>query len=383
MGSDHTVPACLRKPPLFPVTRRHYTFRMTSERRGYDSRGLLYVTITLLGWSTVLLFLRHLHTEIDGWTANGWRYGMCALVLFPMLIIKQARGQVSGAIWRRAVLPAVFNCFGQICFAFSVYYIEPGLAGFLLRVALISSTLGAFVLFADERVLLRSRIFWSGMLFVLAGAIGTVALGIHPIRGATATGVLLGAASGAFFGLYGVNVRYWMRGVPSIHSFAAISSYTALVMVCLMLYFSETRGLAVWDLSLMNLVILVLSAFLGIAIGHIAFYASIARLGVAVASAIVQLAPFICGAASVFVFGEILTLGQWISGATMLVGGVLLLRAELQRPRPAEVAQITYPVELEDVGDPASVVGQVSVTTDDAPGGTLPRAQTPDLGNCR
>ncbi|MCG8408582.1 MAG: DMT family transporter [Phycisphaerales bacterium] len=352
-------------------------------KQSQNTRGIICVTITLLGWSSVLLFLRHLHTEIDGWTANGWRYGMCALVLLPMVLAKQAQGQVQASIWWRAIVPAVFNCFGQVCFGFSVYYIEPGLAGFLLRVALISSTLGAFVLFADERPLLRSPIFWGGMFLVAAGSVGTVALGIHPIQGATARGVLLGAAAGAFFGLYGVSVRYWMRGVPSVLSFAAISNYTALVMVGLMLCYSETQGGAVFDLSPMNLTFLVLSAFLGIAIGHIAYYASIARLGVAVASAVVQLAPFIGGAASVFVFGEILTLGQWGSGLIMLVGSALLLCAERRRPRDADVVQPAFPVELEDAGDPCALAAEASSPVDDTAGGKASEHQAPDLEGCR
>jgi len=334
--------------------------RSMSEERSPEARGVVYLVITLLGWSSVLLFLRHLHPFIDAWTANGWRYGMCSLVLLPILLAKLARGGLSRDIWWRALAPAFFNSLGQTCFGFSIYYIEPGLAGFLLRVALITSTLGAFVLFADERALLRSGVFWVGMGLIVAGSVGTVILGIQPFAGDAAIGIVLGASAGAFFGIYGVSVRYWMRGVPSTYSFAAISSYTALAMIGLMLWQSDSHGLEVLQLSPMNATLLVVSAFLGIALGHIAYYASIARLGVAISGAVVQLAPFLGAAASVVVFGEILTVGQWGSGAVMLIGGVLLLRAEQRRPRIPETVRPAFPVELEDVGDPCSLAAESS-----------------------
>ncbi len=350
---------------------------MLHDQKRVDPRGVFYVVLTLLSWSSVLLFLRHLAPYIDAWTANGWRYGMCALVLFPVLLAKYTGGRsrttdLSGRepqpsrpatsaaalppdIWRRALVPALFNCLGQTCFGFSIYYIEPGLAAFLLRVALVSATFGAFVLFADERALLRSRIFWSGMALVAAGAVGTIFLGHAPVAGATLNGVILGASSGAFFGLYGVSVRYTMRGVAPVYSFALISTYTAAVMIGLMLAFGDAGGAKALALPSRELFFLIFSAFLGIAVGHIFYYAAIARLGVAIAGAVVQLAPFLTGAASVAIFGERMSAGQWTSGVMLVLGGIVLLRAERDRPRPAEAGEPFFPVEIEDAGDPCAL----------------------------
>jgi len=305
----------------------------------YDVTGIVFVVLTLLGWSTVLLFLKHLTPYIDGWTANGWRYGLSALMWLPLLVIRGRGGRLPERLWARALPPAAVNCIGQVCFAWSPYYIDPGLAAFLLRVSLVFSTLGAFLLFADERQLVRSVAFWTGMLLVGSGAVGTVVLGVNAIEGATAIGILLGAGAGAFFGLYGVSVRYWMQGIDAMTSFAAISLYTAAGMVTMMILVGENSGAVVFSLSAFNVFILVLSALIGIALGHVFFYASIARLGVAIASAVVQLAPFLCGVLSMLIFDEILTVGQWISGGIMLVGGVILLRAEQRRKLALRAAQ--------------------------------------------
>lgn len=311
-----------------------YTADVTVTEKKYDFAGICFVTGTLLGWASILLFLKHLVPYIDAWTANGWRYGVSALLWLPLLLVGARRGTLPKGIWWRALPATFFNLMGQMLYAKMPYYIGPGLGGFLIRVALVSSMLGAFVLFADERVLLRSKLFWAGMSAIVAGSIGTVFLGHAPIGHMTATGIILGASSGAFFGLYGVCVRYYMRGIPSMTSFSVISLYTATGLVVMMLLFADGRGRQVFDLSAYNWFILILSALIGIAICHVSYYAAIARLGVAISTAIVQLAPFLCAIGAYVWFEEVLSRWQWTSGFVMIAGAMMLLVAEQQRPRP-------------------------------------------------
>lgn len=304
---------------------------MSGESRESRASGITYIVLTLVGWSSVLLFLKHLTPYIDAWTANGWRYGLSALLWLPVLVVGARSGTLPEGIWRRALVPALFNCMAQVCFAQAPYYIGPGLAGFLLRINIVFSTAGALILFADERPLARSPYFWGGLALVVVGSIGTVLLGSTPLVGGTATGVILGLGAGAFYGLYGVSVRYWMHGVRPMVSFAAISLYTAIVMVSLMIGLAESHGAAAFDLSVFNWMMLILSALIGIALGHLFYYSAIARLGVAISAAVVQLAPFITGVASVLIFGEVLTHWQWICGVIMVFGAGSLFHSERSR----------------------------------------------------
>jgi arsenate reductase len=345
---------------------------MDRSRPRHDGTGIILVVATLLGWASVLLFLKHLTPYIDGWTANGWRYGVSALLWFPLLAAGWHRATLPAGIWRRALVPSILNCIGQACFALTPYYIGAGLAGFLLRVSLIFSTGGALLLFADERMLVRSLAFWIALVLVVSGSVGTVLLGSAPLAGATAAGVALGLCSGAFFGLYGLSVRYYMRGIPAMISFSAISLYSALGLIALMIVVSPTRGLAVLDLSGFNWFVLVSSALIGIAMGHVFYYAALARLGVAVASGVIQLAPFLCAAGSTWLFDERLTAAQWQSGFVMLAGALLLLRAE-QRRRSAHRTVPAAPIEPEDAGDPTAISEQLS---DRGWGAALPAGRT-------
>jgi len=318
--------------------------------------GVSCILGTLIGWASILLFLKHLAPYLDSWTTNGWRYGLSALIWLPLLLSNASRGLLPRGIWWRGLVPAVFNTVGQVLYAQMPYYIGPALGGFLIRMALVSSTLGAFILFADERVLLRSGLYWTGICSVLGGSIGTVFLGNAPVHGATATGILLGTTSGLMFGLYGVAVRRCMQGISAMTSFSVISLYTAAGLVTIMVFHGRAHGLEVFKLSAFNWFMLVASAIIGIAICHVSYYAAIARLGVAVSAAVVQLSPFLCAIGAYIIYGEVLAQGQWLSGFLMIGGAMALLMAEQRRPRPAPARG--FPVVPENLGDPISVAAE-------------------------
>ena len=116
-------------------------------------------------------------------------------------------------------------------------------------------------------------------------------------------------------------------------------------MVALMLVFAHRAGLDALALSTRDLALLVASAVIGIALGHVLFYISMARLGVAAASAVIQLQPFGTAIGATILFAEPLTGAQWIAGAVAVAGAllILLVQARVNRHRrsshqPAESA---------------------------------------------
>lgn len=310
--------------------------------------GVVCVLAALVGWSSIPLFLKHLSHVIDPWTSNGWRYGFSALFWSPVVVLGLARRSLPRGIWRAAVWPSAINCVSQVVFCWAHYKIEPGLLAFGLRSNIVFAVVGAALMFASERRVIRSPVFVVGVLLVILGTLGTVLMGKEGLpAGSTLAGVLLAVAAGAGFAAYALAVRKCMHGFGAIHSFAAISLYTAVGMVGLMVVFGERYGLTALDLigrpigagaeesaaaetagavfpaDLFGF--LLLSALIGIALGHVAYYYAIARLGVAVSSGVVQLQPFFVSLASLAIFGELLTGWQWASGTVAVFGAVLIL----------------------------------------------------------
>lgn len=309
--------------------------------------GVFLVGLTLVGWSSVPLFLRHFAEDIDAWTSNGWRYGFAALIWLPVLVVATARGRLPKGLFVAALVPAAFNIVGQVCFTWAHYLLDPGVLTFALRAHIVFVTVGAALLFASERVVIRRPLFLIGIVLVVGGTAATILLA--PPKPSTVTqasgvladdpalartlGVVLAVAAGLFFACYALSVRRFMAGVNSILAFAAISQYTALAMIALMLTLGVASGLTAlphaWHddgaLTTTGLSLLLLSSVIGIALGHVGYYMAIGRLGVAVTSGVIQLQPIVVSIASLLLFKEWLTAWQWAGGAVAVCGAGSML----------------------------------------------------------
>ncbi len=289
--------------------------------------GVLTVTLTLVGWTVTPLFIKYFTGYIDPWTSNGWRYGFAALLWSPLLVWGGLRKSLPPGLFRAALVPAIVNSAAQVAFTTAHYKIDPGLLTFGLRAQMIFVAVGAALLFPTERRVIRSWPFVLGVVLVFAGTVGTILMG-EPVEGERSsyiTGVTLAILAGAGFAGYAIAVRKYMSDIPSLLAFAAISLYTAFAMVSMMLLFGDNLGVGALDLTGRLFAFLLLSSVIGIALGHVLYYISIKRLGVAVSTGVIQLQPVCVSVLSYIVFKEVLTLGQWASGSLAIVGALLML----------------------------------------------------------
>jgi drug/metabolite transporter (DMT)-like permease len=308
------------------------------------------IVLTLVGWASVPLFLKHFaDAGVDPWTINGWRYGFSALLWAPMLWYGARKGTLTRSLWRAALLPSVFNAVAQVAFAMAPYYVDPGLMTFSLRLQIVFITVGAAVLFASERRIIKTPGFIAGLLLVFAGTAGTILLKPGGLGGGTAWGIFLSVSSGLLYACYALAVRHSMRGVNPLLAFAVISQYTAAALLPLMLLFGDQAGAVVLGMPRMQVGLLLLSSLVGIGLGHTFYYYSIARLGVAVSAGVIQLQPIIVAAASMVLFDEPFTSAQWIAGGVAVVGaGTILWVQHRMNRRAGPVKEFdTLPVDVD------------------------------------
>lgn len=310
---------------------------------GYALMGVLMVVLTLVGWSSVPLFVTHFSQSIDVWTQNGWRYAFSAVLWAPVLVWAYARRSMPANLWRASLVPSIANALGQAAFTWSFYNVDTTTATFGLRMQIVFLAVGAYLMFPSERALLRRPLAWVGMFMVLGGIIGTIILRdpAHDVMTAVGgsnrplLGVLVAVVSGLLFACYALAVRKYMHGYHPLTAFAAISQITALLSVVMMVALAKhpvTRvhdfGWSVWMLDGGQLLLLGLSSVIGIGLGHTFYYISIARLGVAVTSGVLQLQPFCVAVLRFALMGVLMTAGQWVSGSVAVGGAMVLLWAQ-------------------------------------------------------
>ncbi|TVQ59790.1 MAG: DMT family transporter [Phycisphaerales bacterium] len=368
MSRDFPLPP---EPPTLCVAPRHAMSQTDADNpKGMSySWGVVTVVMTLIGWSSVPLFLHHFAASIDAWTSNGWRYSVAALLWAPALVVAVRRKGGAGNLWRAAIVPSCLNAAGQVCFTWAHYLIEPGLLTFALRFQIVFVALGAFLLFPGERAIVRSRLYLTGFVLVLVGGFAAGVRGSWACPGVGLQGPGLAVLSGALFAAYGLSVRGCMAGIHPITAFAAISLYTSGAMLALMVLLGERSGMAALDLSRQQFALLALSAVVGIALGHVFYYISIARLGVAVSTGVIQLQPFVVAAGSYVLFREALNTAQWVSGTAAVAGALLMLETQRRSHRAAKRAERTR-LAAEARKDELEAVTSVGAGTIDVQGST-------------
>jgi len=292
-----------------------------------DPVATLALTGSVLCWSTVPIFLKYFTSFIDGWVANGIRYPFAALLYIPWLIAFRRAGLLSRHTWKLALLPASINVVSQILWAWTPYFINPGLIAFLVRLSTLWTVLGSFILFKDERALARSRTFWAGFIFAIGGFF-VMTFGTHHSFGkATTTGIVLVLLTSIGWAGYQLSVRRNMQNIDSRVAFGMISLITSIGLLSCMFIFGDTNRAVQMPLHVTVLVFV--SGLIGIAAAHLLFYIAIKRIGIAIASSANLASAFLTAAFSWFLFHETLTGLQWLAGVSLIIGGILLTLSQV------------------------------------------------------
>jgi drug/metabolite transporter (DMT)-like permease len=198
--------------------------------------------------------------------------------------------------------------------------------GFLGKSTVIWSVTGSFIIFSDERPLLRSKRFWSGLLIAVTGFTGLSLGGEGIPRGGTLFGIVLVMIACIFMSGYMLSVRYYFKNTNSRTAFSVIALYTSMGTLLTMMIFGEP--LAFTGLPLKINALIILSGIIGIGLAHVLYYAAQKVLGSAIASSSTLFSAFYTAILSYIIFDEKLTMLQWVSGLLITAGGLMLLAAQ-------------------------------------------------------
>lgn len=272
--------------------------------------------------------LREIATEnyLDAWTANGLRYPLAAVLYWPILFFARRSGRFDPGLFRRAIVPALVTFCGQILWAMAPYHLEATLIAFLIQSAVLWTLTGAMLLFPDERRLLRSPVFYSGIILAV---IGVTALSVSQgalEKGSSTTGVVIILCCGLFFGLYAVTVRYFMRNDSPLLAFGIVSNYVSIGTLTLMFCFGNLSLIPA--MSLTGWSVMSLSSVLGIAMAHFFLYTAIQRVGASISNGVNLVIPFVTLLLAYFALGETMSGSEWLAGLVMVMGAALLFLSQ-------------------------------------------------------
>ncbi len=313
----------------------------------------------MAGFGLIPIFLRYFTDYLDAWTVNGVRYSIGALFWLPFLLFlerdpaaladmdggAEKSGTVReygeerhsvhpagflrpGNVWLDAIVPSVVNVIGQAGFGVCPYYVPASTLGFILRLSFLFTILFGFVFLADERLLGRKPAFWLGAVVSVLGVVLMFVTKLQAADDASWKVIPIIVGTALAWGGYSVSVRYYMASYSARQSFGVISIYTSVALVALMFFWGKPGLLATLAPHLWGL--LMGSALIGIAFGHVLYYRGIHRLGPVVANGIMLITPFVTYLAAASILHEQLDLVELAGGILVVAGGACLVFAKGQ-----------------------------------------------------
>ncbi len=277
-------------------------------------------------WALGPIFIKYLTGYLDSWTQNLLRYSVACLVWLPFLLFSIKIKRLDRRVWRRAVFPAAANVIMQSLFACAYYYIGPAFMVLLMKSSIIWIASFSLIFFPEERTLVKSKRFWSGLALSAMGVIGVLYYKEDFAAIRTLTGIIIALMTAFMWAVYTLSVRIAFRDIDSRHGFSVISIYTVAGLFLLALLFGQIGDCV--KMGVRQWACVVISGATAIALSHTLYYAAMRRIGATIPGLVMLAQPFIVLAISFVVFGESLNVFQLLFGVVLLAGSGLAIWAQ-------------------------------------------------------
>lgn len=310
-------------------------------------RDYLPIALATLFWAMPTLFIRYIRRETDNLfpidAMNLYRY--TAGSIFGLILVASWRPRDFAPVLRKLWVPALLALFltiFQYIWVRGVCLVSAPYSTLIGRSALIFNLLLVFILFKEERHLIRSRRFLIVSALCLAAvagiAIADPAFSFGGFSGNSSylQGTLLLLLAALLWSSYTMAVRKYAPNLPSAATFAMTSLFCSLYFIPLT--WSDGTLAYINSPACTGKVILavIMSGVLCVASAQTLFYISLKRIGVVRSSYFSLLTPFLTGLLSVMTLGEVLTPLQWALGAILVAGLAVIITSTIKKPQPAE-----------------------------------------------
>jgi drug/metabolite transporter (DMT)-like permease len=280
----------------------------------------------LIFWSTGPIFIKYLTGYLDSWTQNFLRYFVGCLFWLPLLLFSIRTKRLDKRVWKRAVVPAAANILMQSFYAGAFYYINPAFMVLLMKTSIIWTAGFSLIFFFEERTLVKSKRFWSGLVLLTVGVFGVVYYKDDFSASQAIMGIIIALAAAIMWSVYVISAKIAFKDIDSRHGFSVVSIYTVAGLFVLTLLFGRTGdslNLNAWEWAC-----IVISGITSISLAHTLYYAAMKRIGATIPALIILAQPFIVVAISNIVFGESLNAFQLLFGIILLAGAALAIWAQ-------------------------------------------------------
>lgn len=291
----------------------------------FMGKGLSYLIITSLIWAWPTIFIKILGNDFDAITQSFFRYAAASVVLFGWTYLFIRKEFMKAIVdFKQFILPAILVVLYQILFVIGIYFTSAIVSNLLTKSSVVFTMLFSFLLFHDEKIIMKSKQFIIGTLLAIIGVSGVI-IGRNGLTiDSFNTGVFLLILAALSWGMYTISIKKLVNKIEPFVVTTFVIFFATLLFFPLVIFFGDIGK--VFEVSSFTNLLLFGSGILCVGIGNMFYYKDINYLGTARTSSFVLITPLITGIISFFILGEILTLVQILFGVVLIAGCFLLIK---------------------------------------------------------
>lgn len=291
-----------------------------------NMKAMLYILISALIISIQPILVKYVSHDIGAELTLALRQLGGALFFALVACVYKDEFVLTLRRWHRYLLPGMLIFLAGALYTYSIYLIENAtLVGILVKSNAIFIPVLAAMLYADERMVLKSRYFIAGLSLAFMGASGlTLAHPLQNVEFNLGVGLLLlSQLSYSFFSL--TLKRLTIEG-QHIATLVIIFIFAFLYSTPFLVYGTD-------ELSRINGLIVLIPVFSGFTIfgiAHLTIYKAIELQGVNLTSAFLLITPLLTAVLAFLIFGEMLAAVQVLWGIVLIIGIYLIMRCKCE-----------------------------------------------------
>jgi len=280
--------------------------------------GILATLATAFIWAWPMIFIRMLSYDFDIYTQSFYRYlSACVFFLiFSMIFMRHELVRAARNV-KLLVVPSLLVAFFQMFNVAGVYMTNASVVGIANRINTLFIVLFSYLLFSEERRVIKSRYFIIANLFVITGIAG-LTMGATELDLEFNMGVVMVLIGAVFWAAYIISLRRIVNTLEPLGAFPIIQFLAALVFLPIVLVSGDLLKVA--EVSIQTNIILVVSGVICVGLGNITNYIAIKHLGSTIPASILTFKPILTILFAYIILGEVLTTFQLLSGLLLLVG---------------------------------------------------------------
>jgi len=287
----------------------------------------LALALALVAWGMAPVFIRLMRNAYDPYSQAFIRYFFAATVLVAVCLIAY-RAEFLTLLRRPGPLLAIaaVNTTHQLTWTLGCYHASATLAQLIVQLGVVFVILFSYLLFREERAVIRSPLYLGGTAVSFLGMAVVVTGGQHS-AGAIGIGTAALLLTPALcFAVYVVWVKHLMINAHPIPLFAVLSIFNTLALGVIACLFGRPACLI--EASTQITVLAFLSGILPLAAAHPAFHFAQKYLGSAFSSSCNLFSPLLTYLFAMCLLDDApLTIAQWGGAAALLSGTMMVMRA--------------------------------------------------------